>query len=62
MVVQGAAALAAAPSLKCSYLSARITMQTNTLSLDNSLGTYGTPEPVSVIVVPGVIDGIYDGG
>ena len=62
MVRQGAAALAASPSLTCSYLSARITMNTNTLSLDNSLGTYGTPEPVSVIAVPGVIDGIYDGG
>jgi len=61
MAVRSAsAALAAVPSLACSYLSARIVLAANSMFPDNATGTYGTQEPDSVVRVPGVIDGLYD--
>jgi hypothetical protein len=60
MVQNAAASLSADPSLACSYLSARITISANTMFPGNSLGIFGAPESFSVVVVPGVIEGIYD--
>lgn len=57
--VQAVAALSAAPSLACFYLSARIVMTANTMFPANQRGTYGATEAETTVTVPGVTDGIY---
>jgi hypothetical protein len=56
----GACALAASPSLSCSYLSARITLSANSMFPANGTGLYGPAGDSSTVVVPGVIDGVFD--
>lgn len=60
MTREGAASLSASPSLSCSYLSARITLSANSMFPANGTGTYGPPGDSSTVVVPGVIDGVFD--
>jgi hypothetical protein len=54
------AALSASPSLSCSYLSARITISAISMFQANGPGVYGPPGDSSTVVVPGVIDGVFD--
>jgi hypothetical protein len=56
----GAAALSASPSLSCSYLTARITLSAITMFPDKDQGIYGPSGDSSTVVVPGVIDGVFD--
>jgi hypothetical protein len=60
MTQEGAASLSASPSLSCSYLAARITLSANSMFPANGTGTYGPPGDFSTVVVPGVIDGVFD--
>jgi hypothetical protein len=60
MTQNGAASLSASPSLSCSCLSARITLSANSMFPANGPGTYGPPGDSSTVVVPGVIDGVFD--
>jgi hypothetical protein len=57
---QGAASLSASPSLSCSYLPARITLSAISMFPANGTGVYGPPGDSSTVVVPGVIDGVFD--
>jgi hypothetical protein len=59
-VVAGAASLSASPSLSCSYLSARITISATTMFPGKDQGIYGPSGDSSTVVVPGVIDGVFD--
>jgi hypothetical protein len=56
----GAALLSASPSLSCSCLTARITLSANSMFPANGPGFYGQPGDSSTVVVPGVIDGVFD--
>lgn len=59
VVKEAAAAMAAAPALTCSYLSARIVISADTMFPANQSGTYGAAEAETTVIVPGVIDGTY---
>jgi hypothetical protein len=57
--VGAAAALAAAPVLSCATISQRITVSPGNLHPGSS-GVYGPLATDSFVMVPGLIDGIYD--
>lgn len=57
-LVAATAALSAAATLACSTLSLRITVTPSTVSPGSQ--AYGPLRTESYVVVPGVIDGVYD--
>lgn len=56
-VAAAAAALSAAPVLVCFTASVRITVTPDHSNC--SLGAYGPLLPAPVVIVPGIIDGVY---
>lgn len=57
--LSAAVALAAAPALACATIAQRITITPGTVQT-GSLGIHGPLTNDSYVMVPGLIDGIYD--